>query len=130
MSDYTFGTFQFRFDYLMINKISNFSSDPPPYFVNRKSFDDCRRTSALPKKRQSLNRSRKAMLFMPHTESSSTGTVGIMITPVHNLSLVCKWARLLGALKYASNILLVDASPCTLEMLRRYKPSLNILSTL
>lgn len=111
----------------MINKISNFSSDLPPYFVSRNNFHDCRRTSALSEKMQSLNRSRKAVLFMPHTESSSTGTVGIIIISVHNLSLVCKWVRLLGALKYTSGIiLLVDASPCTPEMLRRYEPSLNI----
>lgn len=103
----------------MINKISNFCSDLPPYFVSRNNFHDCRRTAALPEKRRSLNGSKKAMLFTPHTKSSSPGTVRIIIIPVHNLSLVCKWARLLGALKYASSIiLLVDVSPCTPEMLR------------
>lgn len=67
------------------------------------------------------------MLFMPHAENSSTGTAGIIIIPVHNLSLVCKRVRLLGALKYASSVILqVDASPCTPEMLSTYNPSLNI----
>jgi len=83
----------------MINKISNFSSDLPPCFVRRNNFHDRRRTSALPEKRQSLHRSRTAMLFMPHTENCSTGIAGIIPIPVHNLSLVCKWARLPGVLK-------------------------------
>lgn len=50
MPDYTFGTFQFRFDYLMMNKISDFSSDLPPYFVSRNNFHDGRRTPALPER--------------------------------------------------------------------------------